>query len=72
MYAKDLSEFGILIKKLKDAVIKHLIDPNEFIKCFSTMDDSYENINDYNPSKKILIVFDDIITDIITNNQRTA
>ena len=72
MYAKDLSEFGILIKKRKDAVIKHLIDPNEFIKCFSTMDDSYENINDYNPSKKILIVFDDIITDIITNNQRTA
>ena len=72
MYAKDLSEFGILIKKRKDAVIKHLTDPNEFIKCFSTMDDSYENINDYNPSKKILIVFDDIITDIITNNQRTA
>ena len=72
MYAKDLSEFGILIKKRKDAVIKHLIDPNAFIKCFSAMDDSYENINDYNPSKKILIVFDYIITDIIANNQRTA
>ena len=33
------------------------------------MDDVYENINEYNPSrgKKILIVFDDMILDILTN-----
>ena len=33
------------------------------------MDDVYENIHDYNPSRKrkILIVFDDMIADIMTN-----
>ena len=38
--------------------------------CSSTMDDVYENINDYNPNikRKILIVFDDMIAGIMTNN----
>ena len=33
------------------------------------MDDVYNNINDYNPNRKrtILIVFDDMIADIMTN-----
>ena len=33
------------------------------------MDDCYNNINDYNPNRKrkILIVFDDMIADIMTN-----
>ena len=33
------------------------------------MDDVYNNINDYNPNRKrtILIVFDDMIDDIMTN-----
>ena len=35
------------------------------------MDDVYENIDDYIPNRqrKILIVFDDMITDIITNKK---
>ena len=35
------------------------------------MDDVYENINDYNSSRKrkIVIVFDGIITDIMTNKK---
>ena len=35
------------------------------------MDDVYENINNYNPSRKrkILIVFGDMIADIITNKK---
>ena len=35
------------------------------------MDDVYKNINDYNPSRKrkILIVFDDMISDIMTNKK---
>ena len=35
------------------------------------MDDIYENIDDYNPSreKKNLIVFDDVIADIVTNKK---
>ena len=38
------------------------------------MDDVYENIDDYNPNRqrKILIVFDDIIVDIISNKKSQA
>ena len=61
LYAKDLSEpkYKCLIKKDRNAIIKHLNDPNAFIKCSNTMDDVYKNIDDYNPSRqrKILIVF---------------
>ena len=35
------------------------------------MDDVYNNISDYNPNRKrkILIVFDDLIADIMTNKK---
>ena len=35
------------------------------------MDDVYENIDDYNPNRqrKILIVFDDMIADIMSNKE---
>ena len=54
LYARDLNQpkYKILIKKREDAGIKHLNDPNAFIECSNTMDDVYENINDYNSSKK--------------------
>ena len=61
-----------MIEKCRNAGIKHLNDPNAFIECFNTMDDIYENINDYSPSKKILIVFDYIIADIMTNKKFQA
>ena len=35
------------------------------------MDDAYKNIDDYNP-KKIIIVFDDMISDIMTNKKFQA
>ena len=70
LYARDLSEqkYEYLIKKLEDAEIKHVNNPNAFIECSNIMDDVYENINDYNRSRKrkILIVFDDLIADIMT------
>ena len=52
--SRDLSEpkYEYLIKKREDAGIKHLNNPNAFIKCSNTMDDVYENINDYNPIRK--------------------
>ena len=54
LYARDLSEpkYEHLIKKREDARIKHVNNPNAFIKCSSTMDDLYENINIYNPIRK--------------------
>ena len=56
-------------KKHENAWIKYLNDSNAFIECSDTMDDVYENIDDYNPSRKrkILIVFDDMIADIMSN-----
>ena len=49
LYARDLNKpkYKILIKKCKDAGIKHLNDPNAFIECSNTMDNLYENIHDY-------------------------
>ena len=76
LYAKDLSEpkYELLIKKPEDAGIKHLNDPNAFIEWSNTMDDVYENIDDYNQSRKrrILIGFDDIIADIMANKKFQA
>ena len=50
---------------------KHLNDQNAFIECSRNMDDVYENIDDYNPSRKIktLIVFDNMIADLMTNKK---
>ena len=69
LYAKDLSEHEILIKKRGNAVIKHYNDPNAFIECSNMMDNVDENIDDDNSNRKtkILIVFDDMIADIRTN-----
>ena len=42
-YARDLNEpkYEILIKKSKDAGIKHLNDANAFVECLNMMDDVY-------------------------------
>ena len=73
MHAKDLREpkYEYLIKNHKNTRIKHLNYPNAFIECSNTMDDVYENIHDYNPNRKIkiLIVFDDMIEDINSNEK---
>ena len=73
LYPRDLSEpkYENLIKKHEDAKIKHLSNPNTFIECSNTMGDVNENINDYNliRKRKKIIVFDDMIADIIDNIQ---
>ena len=72
LYAKDLGEhkYELFDYEDEDAGIKHLNGSNAFIECSNTMDDVYENIDDYNPSRKrkVLIVFGDMIADIMTNN----
>ena len=71
LYSKDLSKpkHEFLIKNREDAGTKHFSDPNAFIECSNTMDDVYENIDDYNPNRQrnISIVFDDMIADIMSN-----
>ena len=53
---------------------KNFNDPNAFIECSNTMDDVYENIDHYNPSwkRKILIVFDDMIANIMRSKKFRA
>ena len=71
LYAKDINEpkYQLLIKKHKDAGIKHLSDPKAFIEYSNTMDNVYNNFNNYNlkRSRKILIVFNDMIADTDAN-----
>ena len=72
LYAKDLSEskYEYLIKNCENTGIKHLNDSEAFIECSNTMN-VYENIDNYNPKRKrkILIDFDDMIADIMTNKK---
>ena len=75
-YAKYLSEpkYEFFIKKRENTGIKHLNDLKAFTEYSDTMDNVYENIDNYNPSRKnkILIVFDDMIADIMTNKEFRA
>ena len=64
--------------------MKHLNNPNTFIECSNTIYDVYENIyiykkkneniHGYNSSgkRKILIIFDDMFADIMTNKRFQA
>ena len=76
LYSKDLGEptYEFLIKKCEDVGINHFNDPNAFTQCSNRMDDVDQNIDDYNPSRKrkILIAFDGMITDIMSNKKFEA
>ena len=71
--AKDLYEakYQYLINKREGVGIDHFNDLKAFIEYSSDMSDVYQNINYYNPNKenKILIVFDDMIADMIHNKK---
>ena len=73
LYAKDLYEdkYQFLINKRESTGLKHFNDPKAFIEYSNDMHDVYKNINYYNPYKenKILIVFDDMIADMIHNKK---
>ena len=53
---------------------KHLNDPTAFIEHSNTVNHFYNNIGDHNPSRKRkkLIMFDDMIADIMTNKKFQA
>ena len=73
MYAKDSYEdkYQLLFNKRESIGLKHFNDPKAFIEYSNDMHVVYKNINDYNPDKenKILIVFDDMIADMINNKK---
>ena len=71
LYAKDPYEdkYQYLINKREKVGLKHFNDPNTFIEYSNDIHDVYKNIDNYNLNKgnKILIVFDDMIADMINN-----
>ena len=73
LYAKDPYEakYQYLINKREGVGINHFNDPKAFIEYSNDMHDVYKNIDDYNLDKenKILIVFDDMIADMINNKK---
>ena len=74
LYAKDPYEakYQYLINKKEGVGIDHFHDPKAFIEYLNDMLDVYKNIDEYNPDKenKILLVFDDMIADMINNKKR--
>ena len=73
LYAKDPYEVKhqFLINKRQSTGLKHFNDFKAFIEYSNDSDDIYKNIEEYNPSKKrkILIVFDDMIPDMLNNKK---
>ena len=71
MYAKDPYEAKYQLKINKRESIKHFNDPEAFIEYSNDMQDDYKNIEIYNIDKenKILIVFGDMIADMINNKK---
>ena len=67
--AKDPYEvkYQYLINKREKVGLNHYDGPKAFFKYSNDMQDVYQNINEYNADKecKILIVFDDMIADMI-------
>ena len=73
LYAKDPYEdkYQLLINKRESTGLKHFNNPKAFIQYSNDMHDAYKNIDHYHPDKenKILIVFDDMIADMINNKK---
>ena len=73
MYAKDPCEdkYRYLINKRECVGVSHLNDPKAFIEYSNDMDDVFKNIDHcyHGKENKILIVFDDMIVDVISNKK---
>ena len=76
LYAKDTDEkkYQFLINKREQAGIKNLNDPHAFIEYSNDMNDVLDHINTYNKNrdKKVLIIFDDMIADIMRSEKFKA
>ena len=76
LYANDIDEkkYQYLINKREQAGIKNLNDPHAFIEYLSDMSDVLDHINNCNKirDKKVLIIFDDMIADIMRSEKFKA
>ena len=73
LYAKDPYEakYKFLINEGESTGLKHVNGCKAFIEYSNDLQDVYKNGNEYNPGKKhkILIVFDDMIADMINSKK---
>ena len=73
MYTEDPFEakYQFVINKRESTGLKHFNDPKAFIEYSNDMQDVYKNIDECNADKerKILIVFDVMIADVINNKK---
>ena len=73
LYGKDLFEtkYQFLINKRESTGLKYFSDSKLFIEYSNNMHDIHKNIEQYMPNKKrkILIAFDDMIADILSNKK---
>ena len=73
LYAKDpyKAKYQLLINKRESTGSQYLNDSKPFIEHSNDMDDIYENIEEYivNKKRKILIVFDYLIADMLSNKK---
>ena len=73
LYAKDpyKAKYQYLIKTRKKVGLDHHNDTKAYIEYSNDMQDVYKTIDEYNIDKdnKILLVFDDVIADIINNKK---
>ena len=76
LYAKDTDEkkYQYVINKREQVGIKHLSNPHAFIEYSNDMNDVLEDINNYNKNrdKKVLIIFNDMIADIMRSEKFKA
>ena len=75
LYAKDTDEpkYQYLINKREQVGIKNLNGPHVFIEYSNDMNDVLENINNYNKNRdKVLIIFDDMIANIMKSEKFKA
>ena len=75
LYAKDPYEakYQFLIHNKRSAGLKHFNDFKAFIEYCNNTDDIYKNIEEYSPNKKqkVLIVFNDMVSDMLSNRKLT-
>ena len=75
LYAKDPYEakYQFLIHNKQSTGLKHFNDFKAFIEHCNNMDDIYKNIEEYSPNKKqkVLIVFNDMVSDMLSNRKLT-
>ena len=69
LYAKDPCEaiYQLLINKRKSTCLKYLNDSETFFEYSNDMNNIYKKLEEHNSNKKqkILIIFDDMIADML-------